>query len=246
MEDWWHRNITEPGKLPLLLALAAFLAAFFVARVITRLIRAGRGPFHDVSAGATHVHHVVPGIVLATVGGFGMATVSGQGWAEALSAAVFGTGTGLVMDEFALVLHLHDVYWSEQGRVSVEAVVLTAAVVGMVLLGAVPFGVEDVGPEEHAGRTMVAATIAVNFLFCVVAFAKGKVPPGVLGVVLPPVAWVAAVRLARPGSPWARRRYPEGSRKARGAVERAARHDARWGRVGRLAENLLGGKPDGE
>lgn len=67
---WWHRNIVEPGQLPLLLALAAFVITFAVARSITRVIRAGRGPLHGVaSAGGRHVHHMDPGVLLMCVGG---------------------------------------------------------------------------------------------------------------------------------------------------------------------------------
>ncbi|GAA4957826.1 hypothetical protein GCM10023238_25670 [Streptomyces heliomycini] len=56
---------------------------------------------------------------------------------------LFGIGAGLVLDEFALILHLDDVYWTEAGRKSVEAVVLTAALVGLLLAGFAPFGVND-------------------------------------------------------------------------------------------------------
>lgn len=244
MADWWERNIQEPGKLPLLLCLAAFLLAFLAARTITRMIRAGRGPFHDVSTGSLHVHHVVPGIILATTGGFGMAALPGEGVPEASAAVVFGAGTGLVMDEFALVLHLHDVYWSEQGRTSVEAVTLTAAVVGMVLIGSLPFGVNGVDSSEADTRLSTAATAVANFLLVVLTCVKGKVRLGVLGAVFPPAAWAGAVRLARPDSPWARRFYHEDSRRRRRSITRAARHDARWGRLRTRAQNALAGRPD--
>lgn len=79
MGDWWQRNIMEPGKLPLLLALAAFVLTFAVTRVITRLIRAGKGPFGNVKAGGVHIHHVVPGVVLTVVGGFGAVAGAGTG-----------------------------------------------------------------------------------------------------------------------------------------------------------------------
>lgn len=65
MGHWWERNIIEPGKLPLLLALTAFVLTFLITRVITRLIRAGKGPFRNISgSGGVHIHHVVPGVVL--------------------------------------------------------------------------------------------------------------------------------------------------------------------------------------
>lgn len=126
MGHWLERNIIEPGKLPLLLALAAFVLTFLITRVVTRMIRAGKGPFGNVKAGGMHIHHVVPGVVLTVVGGFG-AVASGQsGFGAGLCAVLFGMGAGLVLDEFALILHLDDVYWTEAGRQSVEVVVLTA------------------------------------------------------------------------------------------------------------------------
>lgn len=61
---------------------------------------------------------------------------------------LFGIGAGLVLDEFALILHLDDVYWSEDGRKSVEIVVLTAALVALMLGGFLPFGVNDLTPRN--------------------------------------------------------------------------------------------------
>ncbi|RRR66131.1 hypothetical protein EHS43_45070, partial [Streptomyces sp. RP5T] len=133
MGHWLHRNIVEPGKLPLLLALTAFVLTFLITRVITRLIRAGKGPFGNVSTGGVHIHHVVPGVVLTVVGGFGAVASGRNGFGAGLCAVLFGMGAGLVLDEFALILHLDDVYWSEEGRKSVEVVVLTVALVGLVL-----------------------------------------------------------------------------------------------------------------
>lgn len=143
MGHWLQRNIIEPGKLPLLLALTAFVLTFLITRMIVRLIRAGKGPFGNVKAGGLHIHHVVPGVVLTVLGGFGAVASSRHGFGAAAFAVVFGMGAGLVLDEFALILHLDDVYWSEEGRKSVEVVVLTAALVGLMLAGFSPFGVND-------------------------------------------------------------------------------------------------------
>ncbi|WP_153507175.1 hypothetical protein [Streptomyces alkaliterrae] len=226
------------------MCLLAFVLTFVATRTVTRLIRAGKGPFRDVSPGGLHVHHVVPGILLATVGGFGAVAAQGQGWGKAAAAMLFGVGIGLVLDEFALVLHLSDVYWSDQGRLSVEIVLLTTAVVGLVVLGAVPFGVDDVDPDEAGLRWTTVAVVLANFLLVVIACTKGKFVLGVVGAVFPLLAWVAALRLARPDSVWARRFYREGSRRRQRATARAARHDARWGRWSRTAQNALAGAPD--
>lgn len=151
MGDWWYRNIVEPGKLPLLLALAAFLLTFAATRTITRLIRAGRGPFRNVTPGGMHIHHVVPGVILTVIGGFGAVGSGRHGVGASICAVIFGTGAGLVLDEFALILHLADVYWTEQGRQSVEVVVLAAALGLLVLSGFSPLGVNDVTGREEQG-----------------------------------------------------------------------------------------------
>ncbi|MEU7133941.1 hypothetical protein [Streptomyces sp. NPDC046261] len=244
MGHWLTRNIVEPGKLPLLLALTAFVLTFLVTRVITRLIRAGKGPFGNIKPGGLHVHHVVPGVVLTVVGGFGSVAEGRHGLGAAVAAVLFGMGAGLVLDEFALVLHLDDVYWTEQGRKSVEMVVLTAALVGLVLLGFAPFGVNELTPDELQNRTIVVTNTLLNFLIALFALAKGKPRIALIGAVVPFVAIVGAVRLARPGSPWARRFYRHRPRARRRARVRAYRHDARWEAVRNRIHDLLAGAPD--
>lgn len=162
MADWWYRNITEPGKLPLLLALLSFVVTFLVTRTITRLIRAGKGPFRNVSSGDVHIHHVVPGIFLMLVGGFWAVAAGSHSLGPMLAAVMFGIGAGLVLDEFALILYLDDVYWSEQGRKSVEVVMLTAALVVLILTGFTPFGVNDMSPDERSNRAALALNVAFN------------------------------------------------------------------------------------
>ncbi|MET9252971.1 hypothetical protein [Streptomyces sp. NPDC003717] len=244
MGDWWQRNILEPGKLPLLLALTAFVLTFVITRIVTRAIRAGKGPFGNVEAGGVHIHHVVPGIVLTLVGGFAAVAGGRHGWGSALAAVVFGVGAGLVLDEFALILHLDDVYWTEAGRKSVEVVVVTAALVGLVLVGFTPFGVDEVSQGELQDRAGVVSTVAVNFLFSLLALSKGKARLAIFGVIVPLVALVGAVRLARPGSPWARRFYGRRPRARARSRLRAYHHDRRWSGPLRTAQDWIGGRPD--
>jgi hypothetical protein len=244
MGHWLDRNIVEPGKLPLLLALAAFVLTFLATRLVTRLIRAGKGPFGNVKAGGLHIHHVVPGVVLTVFGGFGAVASSRHGFGAAAFAVVFGTGAGLLLDEFALVLHLDDVYWSEAGRKSVEVVVVTAALVGLLLSGFAPFGVNDMSESELQDRGTVIANVAFNFLLSLVALSKGKGRMALFGVIVPFVALVGAVRLARPGSYWARRFYRRRPRALARARLRADRHDRRWSRPRRALQDWIGGKPD--
>ncbi|MBC2873823.1 MULTISPECIES: hypothetical protein [Streptomyces] len=244
MEHWLDRNIVEPGKLPLLAALASFVLTFLVTRVITRLIRAGKGPFRNIRPGGLHVHHVVPGVVLMVIGGFGAVAAGRHGLSAVVAAVLFGMGAGLVLDEFALILHLDDVYWTEQGRKSVEIVVLTAALVALVLFGFSPFGVNELTPEELRSRSILVSNILINFLIALFALAKGKPRIALIGAVVPLVALIGAVRLARPGSPWARRFYRNRPRARRRARVRAYRHDARWNAVRNRLHDLVAGAPD--
>ncbi|KUJ54536.1 hypothetical protein ACZ90_66145 [Streptomyces albus subsp. albus] len=239
--DWWQRNIVEPGKLPLFLALSSFILAFVITRTITRMIKAGRGPFRNVTPGGLHIHHVVPGVLLCVVGGFGAVASGTRGFGAYFSAVLFGIGAGLVLDEFALILHLHDVYWSEQGRQSVEVVTVTVALVVLLLSGFLPFGVNDVNDQEHSDRAAAATTIALDFLVALIALVKGKPRLAVVGVLVPPVAVVGALRLARPGSWWAHRWYRRRPRALRRAQARADRHDARWNALRRRLQDWLGG-----
>ncbi|MGX4692620.1 hypothetical protein [Streptomyces sp. JNUCC 63] len=246
MGHWLERNIVEPGKLPLLLALAAFVLTFVVTRTITRLIRAGKGPFGNVKAGGLHIHHVVPGVVLTVLGGFGAVASNGRGLGTEASAVVFGIGAGLVLDEFALILHLDDVYWTEAGRKSVEVVVITAALVGLVLAGFSPFGVSNLSAGELQNRGTVIITVVVNFLFSLVALSKGKGRIALFGVIIPFIALFGAIRLARPGSYWARRFYRRRPRARARAGLRADRHDRRWSGPRRAFQDWIGGKPDAQ
>ena len=113
----------------LFLATLAFALTFAVTRGLTLAIRNNVGPFHNVSVGGTHVHHLVYGIGLLLLVGylslveFGtMSTASGIG--VRLTAVAFGIGAALTLDEFALWLNLQDVYWERQGRESIDAVLL--------------------------------------------------------------------------------------------------------------------------
>ncbi|MFF6954227.1 hypothetical protein ACFZAD_37065 [Streptomyces iakyrus] len=244
---WFERNVMEPGKLPLLLALVSFVLTFVITRGITRLIRAGKGPFRNISgSGGVHVHHVVPGVILTIVGGFGAVAGGQYGFGSALAAVIFGIGAGLVLDEFALVLHLADVYWTPDGRKSVEMVVLTASLVGLLLIGFSPLGVNDLNEDQQQNRAVALVTVLGNFLFALIALFKGKVRLAVVGVIIPLVALVAALRLARPTSPWAKRFYRNRPRARARSALRSYHHDRRWVAPSRAFHDWLGGAPDPE
>ena len=245
--DWWDRNIVEPHKLPLLLCFAAFITTFLTTRTVTRLIRAGRGPFHDnTTSGGVHIHHSVPGIILLIIGaGLGIGAPADAPWRE-LAGILVGIGTALVLDEFALILHLQDVYWTEEGRGSVEAVALVGAAMGFGLVGLNPIGVEDQTFAEVGLRLSATVLVLLTVVAAAVCALKGKYRTALVAMVLPFAAFYGAVRLARPGSEWDRRRY--GSRPGRRAeaAERAHRFDRRWDPGFRRLGDLIAGRPTDE
>jgi hypothetical protein len=221
-------------NIPLFVCFAAFLITFVATRVITRMIRAGKGPFRDnVSESGLHIHHAVPGIILLVVGAFMAVGTDSEAW-TIVAAALVGSGTSLVLDEFALILHLQDVYWSDEGRISVEMVSLAIACLGLVLIGVRPFDFSGQG----LGTVSVAAWLAVLAVSIVGCVDKGKYPTALFGAFIPIVSIVGAIRLARPTSRWARRRYtPERIEQAKA---RAERFDRRWGRYTRWMNEFAG------
>ena len=156
-----------------------------------------------------------------------------------LAALFVGVGASLVLDEFAMIFRLQDVYWSQEGQLSVNVVTLAAACVGLATVGVSP--VDDLPPDVAAVRYAAVAVLLVNFALVAVTALKGKYPTALLGLFIGPVAWVAAVRLARPTSPWARWRY--GPKKRARAERRAAAFDDRWAPIRRHWDDFIGGTP---
>jgi hypothetical protein len=202
----------------------AFLVTFLATRLVTRAVRTGRGPFRDASVGGVHVHHEVYGIfLLLGAGTLAFTYRPGSPWLQLL-AVLFGTGAALTLDEFALWLHLEDVYWSREGRSSIDAVLVALVVGGLLLVGANPLDADDADSES-----LLWITVMANLVVALAAILKGRVVLGVAGVFVPLVALVGAVRLARPGSPWARRWYRAGSRRRAPAEARyPAGRRTRW------------------
>ncbi len=124
---------TQTPRERLFLSSLAFFVTFGVVRLITHAIRAGVGPFHDVGMGDTHVHHLVWGILLLLLVGYLWLIQIGTGdehsslFLSRTASILYGVGAALTLDEFALWLHLQDVYWERQGRASVDAVLLFGA-----------------------------------------------------------------------------------------------------------------------
>jgi hypothetical protein len=234
-------NAAEPGRECAFLVLLAFLASFLFIRTSARLMRSPRVPWWpgSVEAGGVHIHHLVWGISLLLLSGFA-AFVSDlySPWWQVTSIA-FGIGAGLTLDEFALWLYLRDVYWSTEGRDSIDAVIVAALLAGLVAAGVQPFDLDQTGAA--AGTTAAIAVVAV---LAAITFLKGKIMLGVVSIFIPLVGLVAAVRLAKPASPWARWFY-RGNRAGR--LDRARKRHAgerRLSDIGRRARDAIGGAPN--
>ena len=116
--------------------LTSFAATFLAVRSVTYLLRRRRsvGPFRNVRLGRRHIHHFVPGIVIAFGAGTA-AILSRNEEVEPWLALPFGVGMGLTLDESALLLELDDVYWSREGLLSVQITLAVIALLGSLALG---------------------------------------------------------------------------------------------------------------
>jgi hypothetical protein len=126
----------HPARQSAVISWLAFTGTFAGVRTLTYSIRAGRGPFHDIAPKGIHLHHYLWGILL--VSGAGGVAVRGDERLRRhpLVAVAYGLGMALIVDEFALLLDLKDVYWAKQGRWSIDLGVGIIAVAGAVLEGA--------------------------------------------------------------------------------------------------------------
>jgi lysyl-tRNA synthetase class 2 len=244
----YESAVYDEGKEPLLFLLLAFLVTFALVRVYTRVARS-RG-WGSASAGGVHLHHMVPGVIL--MGLSGLVAFSQFGDEEivfALVAIVFGVGGALTLDEFAMLLHLKDVYWEQEGRTSIDALIMGVALAGLFLISSAPFDANSRDPDDP--KVGFFAFLSVNVVFAIVTFLKKKPFLGVLAIFIPPVGWFAAVRLAKPNGPWAHWFYdPDRGRATRRAkrqrkLDRSVRRFAagRLGRFERWFSDIVGGAP---
>jgi hypothetical protein len=140
--------------------LAGFLGSFALVRLSTWRIRARRGPFRDLSVRGRHIHHFVPGILLA----FGSGTVAllVDDELEQRLALPLGAGIGLTFDEAALLLDLRDVYWTREGLLSVGATaILSIAFLTLRMLRRGERRQEEEGLIPPAADRLAAATGAL-------------------------------------------------------------------------------------
>ncbi len=247
MGEWYQTQIVATGKQPLVVLFLAYVVTFLFIRFSVRMIRAGVSWWPgNVTPGGVHVHHAVFGIVFMLLAGAGGFSTLGDvsPWAE-IFAGLFGCGAALVLDEFALVLHLRDVYWSEQGRSSVDAVFLAAAVLGLLLLGVAPFGVNEASVDNAplAAWDYVWAVL-FNGSLVLLAILKGKIWTGLFGILLPDRR-VGRRRAPRPSV----LALGRGGATARAAARRdrarrrEVKHRDRWVARGRRVQDAIAGRP---
>ncbi|WKE73571.1 hypothetical protein [Streptomyces sp. WP-1] len=161
LRERWRRALndhTVPAQRSLMAAWLGFGCTFGAARLITHGIRGGWLPWGNISAGKTHLHHYNFGI--ATLAGVGLVAVRGDETyvGHPGIGALYGAGTALIADEFALLLDLKDVYWARQGRISVDVSLGILSALGLYLT-AVPFWHEitKVTRDHLQGRPAHAA-----------------------------------------------------------------------------------------
>lgn len=223
MFSWYQSTFVDTGRSAALWVVLGFLVTYAITRRITLKIRArsmtppdqpipeeekAGGIIKDIHIGGVHVHHQVWGILLVLVTGLLMFRYTpGSPWQEILGA-LFGAGAALALDEFALWLHVDDVYWSEEGRKSIDAVMI-AVVVGVgLLLTTAPLGLNETTAQEE-GAWFATVVVVLHIGYTILCMLKGKIFTGLIGLAVPLVSLVGAIRLAKPESFWAKRWYDD-------------------------------------
>ena len=241
IRDWYEREMVDGNRSGAFWLLLSLLITFLIVRTITRRIRSdgeGQGVLRDISVGGLHIHHLVYGIGLTLVAGFlEFRFQPDTPWFELL-AIVFGIGAGLMLDEFALSLYMKDVYWADQGRTSVDAVLIALMIGGLFVIGTAPLELED---AKDGSRLALAIAVGVNSLLAALALLKGKIVTGARRHLRPRRSRSSA----RSASPSRARRGPAcatraGPRKQDRAEQRfGPAYEARMNRL----KDLLGGAP---
>jgi hypothetical protein len=234
----YRDGIVDTGRETQFLFFVAFLVSFGFIRTSAHMIRAQVSWWPgNVQVGGTHIHHLVWGIILLLINGYvGVAIHPGDPWRE-IVAVGFGIGTGLTLDEFALWLNLKDVYWSEQGRRSIDAVVIAAALSGMLVISLRAW--IDVTTEVADGVQAVAGAAGLlGIILALANAAKEKFGLAIWSVLLPVVGLVGAFRLAKPHSVWAKLFYRHGKRARSEQRFAGDRGKPFWKRGGELLARL--------
>jgi lysyl-tRNA synthetase class 2 len=242
LSNFWD-GLEENHEQAVFLVLVGFLGSFAFIRMSTRIIRSESvswWPGNVESESGVHVHHLVFGIVTMMVAGTLAFVADGRTPFTEICALGFGIGVGLTIDEFALWVHLEDVYWAKEGRSSIDATVIAAAVMLLIVLGANPLTIDSGSPA-----VVITSILATLLLFVMVAicFLKGRILHGVVGFFVFPIAIYGASRIGKPSSSWARRRYGERRSKKQAKAEDRFQPDRRTERFKEAFRDIVGGKP---
>jgi hypothetical protein len=241
----YQHGIVDTGREPHFLFFVAFLVTFGFIRTSTHMIRAQVSWWPgNVSVGGTHIHHLVWGILLLLIFGYiAVAIAPDSPWREVI-AVFFGIGTGLTLDEFALWLNLKDVYWEKQGRRSIDAVIIAAAISG-VLLVSLRGWIDVTTRVADEVQAIVGAVGLIGVILALLNAAKEKFGMAIWSILVPVAGLISGFRLAKPHSVWAKLFYKHG--KKRRSEERFASDRGRpfWKRGGELLTRLRLRRPAG-
>jgi hypothetical protein len=234
----YQSGIVDTGREPHFLFFVSFLLTFGFIRTSTHMIRAQVSWWPgNVSVGGTHVHHLVWGILLLLICGYIAVALDPESpWREVV-AVFFGIGTGLTLDEFALWLDLKDVYWEKEGRKSIDAVIIAAAISGVFLISL--RGWIDV--TTSVADEIQAAVGGIGLLGIVLALvnaAKEKFGMAIWSILIPVAGIPSAFRLAKPHSVWARLFYRHGKKERSEERFAGSRGEPFWKRRGELVGRL--------
>ncbi len=242
LSNFWN-NLEDHNEQAVFLVLVGFLVSFAFIRMSTRIIRSESvswWPGNIESDSGLHLHHLVFGIVtMMAAGTLGFVSDGRTPYAE-ICALLFGVGVGLTIDEFALWVHLEDVYWEEEGRSSIDATVIAASLMLLMVLGVSPVVIDSSSTE--ALITSIVLTL-IAFACVAICFAKGRVLHGTIGIFVAPIAFYGAGRIGKPGSAWARYRYGERRPKKQRKAEDRFPPDRRTDRFKEAFRDIVGGKP---
>ena len=230
----YESNVYQAGREPALVMLLAFIVTYALARGYTRIAR--RTGWGSASFNGVHAHHMVFGMVIAFVAGAAsFAFTPQEGTLLLLLAAAFGGGAALVLDEFALLFYLEDVYWEKEGRKSIDAIVISLLLGLIFLMQTPPLGT---GAEDFGVPFFVA--IAINLPFIIIAGLKGKIYFALFGLFVPLLALIGSLRLAKPESIWSKRFYNPSKKKK--SVKRYASYHKKWASKKEKLWDLIGGR----
>jgi hypothetical protein len=135
-------RITDRPRRRLFVASVSFFLTFAGVRGVVYCITHQIPPFHFIQMGGRHIHHLVIGIGLLLLVGYGWLAEVGTGsddssiFLSRLMSILYGAGAALTLDEFALWLNLRDVYWAPEGRTSIDAIILFGALLAASSWGA--------------------------------------------------------------------------------------------------------------